>query len=77
MDMALLRSMAPVPADQVKLVYSVIPRKDLRKVVDIIHQINPRAFYSVEDIRSSESGVFPRAPKHQLAAYWAEKPSRF
>ncbi len=57
----------------VKLVYSVIPRKDLRKVVDIIHQINPRAFYSVEDIRSSESGVFPSRSQTSVGSVLGRK----
>lgn len=43
----------------VKLLYTIIKRKDLRKVAGIIHAINPKAFFSVEEIRSAESGIFP------------------
>lgn len=43
----------------VKLLYTVIKRKDLSAVSAIIHSINPKAFYSVEEVRSAESGIFP------------------
>ena len=46
----------------VKLLYTVIKRKDLPKVSAIIHSINPKAFYSVEEVRLSESGIFPASP---------------
>ncbi len=43
----------------VKLVYTIVKRKDVRQVIDIIHQICPKAFLSIEDVRSTEEGVFP------------------
>ena len=43
----------------VKLLYTVIKRKDLRLVADIIQQVNPKAFFTVEEVRSAQSGVFP------------------
>ena len=43
----------------VKLLYAVIHRKDLHLIADIIHAENPHAFFTVEEIRSAESGVFP------------------
>jgi uncharacterized protein YebE (UPF0316 family) len=35
----------------VSIIYSVIDRRDLQKVVGIIERHNPHAFYSVEDVR--------------------------
>jgi uncharacterized protein YebE (UPF0316 family) len=35
----------------VSVIYSIISRNDLDKVVDIIRQINPDAFYSIGDVR--------------------------
>lgn len=47
----------------VKLVYTIVKRKDLRNVTEIIRRLNPKAFLSVEDVRSTEEGIFPsRAP---------------
>lgn len=43
----------------VTLIYSIIKRKDLKAVQEIIQQINPHAFLTVEEIRSSQEGIFP------------------
>ncbi len=42
----------------VKLLYSVIKRKELKHITEIIHQHNPKTFFSVEEVSSAESGVF-------------------
>jgi uncharacterized protein YebE (UPF0316 family) len=44
---------------QVAIVYSVIKRGDLDRVLEIIKQFNPKAFYSIEDVRFVSRGVFP------------------
>jgi uncharacterized protein YebE (UPF0316 family) len=46
-------------AGAVKLLYTVIKRRDLEEVARIIHAKNPKAFFSVEEVRLAESGVFP------------------
>jgi uncharacterized protein YebE (UPF0316 family) len=46
-------------AGPVKLVYAVVKRKHIREVMDIIHNVHPKAFITVEDARSSLDGVFP------------------
>jgi uncharacterized protein YebE (UPF0316 family) len=43
----------------VKVVFTVIPRKDLANVLAIIRAFDPRAFYSVDEIQSAGSGIFP------------------
>jgi len=43
----------------VKLVYTIVKRKDVSQVTGIIHQVCPKAFFSIEDVRSTEEGVFP------------------
>ena len=50
----------------VKIIYTTLKRQDLPVVVDIFHRILPGAFLSVEEVRSTEQGVFP-APKDNLA----------
>jgi uncharacterized protein YebE (UPF0316 family) len=45
----------------VKLLYTLIKRKDLGKVAEIIHATHPKAFFSVEEVRLAESGIFPAA----------------
>jgi uncharacterized protein YebE (UPF0316 family) len=44
----------------VKLIYTIVMRKNLPEVVDIIQQAYPNAFFTVEELRSVEYGVFPR-----------------
>lgn len=43
----------------VKLVFAVVKRKHLKEVTRIIHSVYPSAFLTVEDLRSTEEGVFP------------------
>jgi len=43
----------------VKLVFTILPRRDVHNVVHLIKKFNPQAFYSVEDIGFVEKGVFP------------------
>lgn len=46
----------------VKLLYTIIKRKDLKTVSGIIHEVTPKAFFSVEEVRAAESGIFPTQP---------------
>jgi uncharacterized protein YebE (UPF0316 family) len=46
-------------AGPVKLIYTVVKRKDIPLVLSIIHQTHPHAFLSIEDLRSSQEGIFP------------------
>lgn len=43
----------------VSVIYSVIKRSDLDDVVATIKKFNPKAFYSIEDVRFVSEGVFP------------------
>jgi len=45
--------------EQVHVIYTIIKRADLPKVIEVINSFNPRAFYSVEDIRYVREGAFP------------------
>jgi uncharacterized protein YebE (UPF0316 family) len=43
----------------VNLIYTVVMRKNLPEVANIIQQAYPNAFFTVEELRSVEHGVFP------------------
>lgn len=45
---------------KVKVIYTIIKRQNLKKVVCLINRFNPRAFYSIEEVRSASEGIFPR-----------------
>jgi uncharacterized protein YebE (UPF0316 family) len=44
---------------EVTLVYTVVKRKDLYDVMTIIQNTYPKAFTSVEEVRSTHEGIFP------------------
>ncbi len=46
----------------VKLIYTIVKRKDLGEVANLIQQSYSNAFFTVEELRSVEHGVFPRSP---------------
>lgn len=43
----------------VTLIYCVIKRTDLKSLISIVEKCNPKAFYSVEDVRHVNEGIFP------------------
>ncbi|MFZ5808718.1 MAG: DUF2179 domain-containing protein [Chloroflexota bacterium] len=43
----------------IDIIYTLIHRRSLPDVVDLIHQVNPKTFFAVEEIRSASQGVFP------------------
>lgn len=47
----------------VKLIYNIVRRKDLPGVLEIIHQTAPKAFIAIEEVRSTEQGIFPHSEK--------------
>jgi uncharacterized protein YebE (UPF0316 family) len=46
---------------KVTILFIVIKRKNLKLVTNIIENSTPKAFYSVEDIRTTSRGIFPQA----------------
>jgi uncharacterized protein YebE (UPF0316 family) len=43
----------------VKLIYTIVFRKNLDAVLGIIHKTHPQAFLAIEDLRSTQQGIFP------------------
>jgi uncharacterized protein YebE (UPF0316 family) len=43
----------------VQVVFTIVPRRQVGAVIEIIKKSNPHAFYSVEDVDFVERGVFP------------------
>lgn len=53
---------------KVNILFMVIPRSEQSKVVEIINQLNPQAFYSVEDIKQVKEGIFPKSNRWKQLA---------
>jgi uncharacterized protein YebE (UPF0316 family) len=45
--------------ENVSIIYSIIHRNEIQKVEDIVKNTNPKAFYSIEDVKSVSHGIFP------------------
>lgn len=43
----------------VDIIYSIVHRNDTARVLNIIKDFDPNIFYSIEDVRSVSSGIFP------------------
>ena len=53
--------------EKVHLIYSIVQRNNLHNVVTIINNFDPKVFYSVEDVRATNEGVFP--PKNSNGVF--------
>lgn len=45
--------------EKVSIIYSIIKRTELSKVESIVRSHNPKAFYSIEDVKFVSQGIFP------------------
>jgi len=50
--------------EKIHLVYSIVHRHELEQVLDVINNFNPKAFYTIEDVKAVNEGIFnPRKRK--------------
>ena len=47
-------------AGKVKVIFTIVPRREGKRVADLIKKFNPQAFYSIEEVNFVEKGIFPR-----------------
>lgn len=45
---------------KVNIVFTIIMRKDIEHVVSIINRYNPNAFYTIEEVKAINEGIFKR-----------------
>ena len=50
---------------EVKVVFTIVPRREVTSVVNLIKRFNPKAFYTIEEVGFVEEGIFP-ARKNRL-----------
>lgn len=48
---------------KVDIVFTIIKRKDIENVVAIINKFNPNAFYTIEDVKAINEGIFKHTRK--------------
>ena len=44
--------------DKVHLIYTIVHRNELSRVIEVIKTFNPKAFYTIEDVRAANEGIF-------------------
>ncbi len=52
-------------SEEVSIIYTFVKRTELPKVQQIISQHNPQAFYTVEEVKSVNKGIFHIKPESQ------------
>lgn len=57
----------------VDVIHSVVMRSEVKRVVDIIHQKAPKAFFTIEDVRQVNEGVFPPARSRGIFQFLERK----
>lgn len=63
--------------EKVKILFSVVKRKDLDHIFAAIATFNNHAFYTVENIRSASEGIFPLAEKSVFAKlFWKHRKAK-
>jgi uncharacterized protein YebE (UPF0316 family) len=53
--------------EEVSIIYSIINRNDLSRVIEIISTYNPNAFYSIADVKFVNKGLYSSINPMQ---YW-------
>lgn len=43
----------------VQILFTIVPRREVDAVIELVQQSHPEAFYSIEDVDHVERGVFP------------------
>jgi uncharacterized protein YebE (UPF0316 family) len=44
--------------ERVNLIYTIVHRNELANVLEVINRFNPKAFYTIEDIKAVNEGIF-------------------
>ena len=45
--------------EKIHLIYTIVQRNELEEVLNIIKKYNPKAFYTIEDVKTVNEGIFP------------------
>jgi uncharacterized protein YebE (UPF0316 family) len=52
--------------ESVQLIYTIVQRNELATVLNLINDFNPKAFYTIEDIRSVNEGIFAQKKPNSI-----------
>lgn len=57
----------------VLIIYTIVKRRDTNKVLSIIHSEAPKAFVTIDEVRSIEKGFFPSEMANQKYRFFGRK----
>lgn len=52
---------------KLKMIFAIVKRKDLKEVMGIIHEHNPHAFVTIEDVKTAKEGYFRYSRKRSYS----------
>jgi len=55
--------------EKVHLIYTIVHRNEMERVLNLINRFNPRAFYTIEDVRSANEGIFHPRKKSSILPF--------
>jgi len=55
--------------EKVHLIYTIIHRNELGKVTELINEFNPSAFYTIEEVKTSNEGIFTLRKQNALTNF--------
>jgi len=55
--------------DKVHLIYTIVHRNELGNVIGLINAFNPRAFYTIEDVKAANEGIFTTQKQNALSNF--------
>ena len=55
--------------DKVHLIYTIVHRNELGNVIGLINAFNPKAFYTIEDVKTANEGIFTPQKQNALTNF--------
>lgn len=53
--------------EKVHIIYTIVHRNEMEQVLEVINAFNPRAFYTIEDVKAVNEGIF--TPRKQNSGF--------
>jgi uncharacterized protein YebE (UPF0316 family) len=55
--------------EKIHLIYTIVQRNELGKVIELINSFNPKAFYTIEDVKAANEGIFPPQKQNAFSSF--------
>ena len=55
--------------DKVHLIYTIVHRNELGNVIGLINAFHPKAFYTIEDVKTANEGIFTPQKQNALSNF--------